>query len=550
MDFTARSIKFSLKDIGSEVIDQLSRDIYTRPESIIREVVKNGYDAYLELDPEDFEDDQLERLILIRRDRDTRSVGRLFITDKGIGQTTDDAKANLQISISRKREEVENATGFRGLGSWALLGAGSKVVITSRRKGHNHVCRLTINTRQIYEHMGPQTTLHDILNNSAYVAFGDRPATAQDDPHFTIVEIECDGPLEKIRDYEINRLYPYTDPADTELRTLLLSACQIPFAAESLKYQELLGIYHQAGYYPTAVLLDGEKLERRLPATLSEFHSEPITLGNETAAIAWFVEHPKETRQVGGFIKKDTNILGPSFQLMKRNVPIGERGAFATKAQASLLDWYVGEIHILSRDILPDANGRDIRSGAAREGFILAVQAFYDRLIRRARTKSAKINLVDKLQKGVEAVQKLKDGGVSERDRIRLQSDIATAIDQIEEAKKKPGPKRAADKDKVNPLDDPEVKKTWSAARKVFQEGGWFDRLGATGKKPSRKKPSNNGSAKPNKSGTAKAGPAISIEDFQARLGRAIPRFRRLGLDEQLIAEVFRIIREVLEAKN
>src|SRR5262245_15653964 len=185
MDFTARNVKFSLKDIGSEVIDQLSRDIYTRPESIIREVVKNGYDAYLELEPEDFEDDQLERLVIIRRDRDARGVGRLFITDKGIGQTTEGAKANLQISISRKREEIENATGFRGLGSWALLGAGSKVVITSRRKGQNHVCRLTINTRQIYEHMGPKTTLHDILNNSAYVAFGDRPATAQDDPHYT-----------------------------------------------------------------------------------------------------------------------------------------------------------------------------------------------------------------------------------------------------------------------------------------------------------------------------------------------------------------------------
>ena len=133
MKFEPRSTVFKLRDVGSEVIDQLSTDVYTQPESVLREVIKNAYDAYLSIDADILVDAQVERQIVVNRERDAKNVGRLFITDFGIGQTWEELKANLQISISRKPEEVDYATGFRGLGSWALLGAGSRIVVTSRK---------------------------------------------------------------------------------------------------------------------------------------------------------------------------------------------------------------------------------------------------------------------------------------------------------------------------------------------------------------------------------------------------------------------------------
>ena len=113
---------FTLKDIGSKIIDQLSTDVYTGAGSILRELVKNAYDAYLGLDPEDFESGEFSRVIVISREREANGTGRLFIADQGIGQCFESLKANVQISISRKPDELENATGFRGLGSWASLG--------------------------------------------------------------------------------------------------------------------------------------------------------------------------------------------------------------------------------------------------------------------------------------------------------------------------------------------------------------------------------------------------------------------------------------------
>src|SRR2546428_4237670 len=41
--------QFTAEHIGSEVLERFSRDIY-HSKAIIRELVKNGYDSYLELD--------------------------------------------------------------------------------------------------------------------------------------------------------------------------------------------------------------------------------------------------------------------------------------------------------------------------------------------------------------------------------------------------------------------------------------------------------------------------------------------------------------------
>src|SRR5216683_3722043 len=107
MEFASKRVKFSLQDVGSEIIDQLATDVYTTPESIFREIVKNAYDAYLGLDDDDLEEESFQRQIVISRTREEQGkIGRIMITDRGIGQTLEDVRANVQISISRKQEEL------------------------------------------------------------------------------------------------------------------------------------------------------------------------------------------------------------------------------------------------------------------------------------------------------------------------------------------------------------------------------------------------------------------------------------------------------------
>src|SRR6516165_8089014 len=86
---------FTLKDIGSKIIDQLSTDVYTGAGSILRELVKNAYDAYLALDKEDPDSEDTTREIVISRERESNGTGHLFIADQAIGQSHDDLKANV-----------------------------------------------------------------------------------------------------------------------------------------------------------------------------------------------------------------------------------------------------------------------------------------------------------------------------------------------------------------------------------------------------------------------------------------------------------------------
>ena len=346
MAYKDKNVRFTLKDVGSKIIDQLSTDVYTGPVSIMRELVKNSYDALIALNLDEIDDDDFERRIVVSRERDSRGVGRLFIADNGLGQDLDDLKANVQISISRKQDELENATGFRGLGSWAILGGGSRVVISSSKLGDTSEYRLTLDVKRIYEKLGTETTLDDILNDKECISFASDRGEAND--HFTTVEIVCDGEATKVNGHELNRLYAFTDPDEDDLRNVLIQACPIPFADNGGSYRGIHAIYQETGYVPIPIVLDGERLERRLPAGVSGFKRHELTIGDTTAAVAWVVEDPDQSRELVNRIDEQQHLLGSAgLQLMKLNVPIGRKNQFGDNVRSTILNWFIGEIHVL-----------------------------------------------------------------------------------------------------------------------------------------------------------------------------------------------------------
>src|SRR5207247_2500527 len=102
----------------------------------------------------------------------------------------------------------------------------------SKKRGITKRCRLTIDVRRIYGRMGPDATLDDILNDPKCIFFEEDEASSAKEAHHTVVEIICDGQPEKVGNgYELNRLFPYTDLADEELRRMLIQNCPIPFSA-------------------------------------------------------------------------------------------------------------------------------------------------------------------------------------------------------------------------------------------------------------------------------------------------------------------------------
>jgi hypothetical protein len=543
--FSELKVTFTLKDVGSKIIDQLSTDIYTGPGSIIRELVKNAYDSYLSLEALGTEPEDGERQIVISRLRESSGVGKLWIADKGVGQDLNTLKGNVQISISTKPDDLQDATGFRGLGSWAVLGAGSQITITSTRLDEPWEFKLVINVRRIYEILSPGTTLDDVLNNPKCISFSQAPAAKEE--HGTTVEILCDGPTEVIRDYELNRLHALTDPQDLSLKKLLVESCPIPYANDGGVYKKIQDVYRQAKYYPTPIVLDGTVLTRRLPDELTEFTTSEINIGGSLAALTWVVENPQKTGEVSRFIDEDQHLLGgTSVQLMRFNVPIGHKGIFADPRTAGILRWYVGEIHILAGDVLPNANGQDLRAGMAREAFVEGLKHFYQRLEQRGEQKSAKISFLRKLAEAEEGAKRLRESTLSEREKTIESNKIVLGVQALEKADNRRKAKTEEEKELRQILNDPAVADARRRVKKLLSEEGHMLRYrskatkvgAARGHKPDRSKASASESyASPS---------SLSMELIQARLGRAIPKFKALGLSTQQIEGVFKLFQAIL----
>lgn len=175
-------------------------------------------------------------------------------------------------------------------------------------------------------------------------------------------------------------------------------------------------------------------MERRLPSEVSDFDTHDLYVGSQLAAVAWYADNPISSREVTQRIDPAKHCLSaPGIRLLKINVPIGPPNLFADNVRAKILNWYVGEVHIVAREVLPDASGEGLRLSATRAQFIEELQKFYQRLEDKAENKSIRLNLVKKMQQGLEAAKTLEqDKSLREGEKVPFLAKVATAVETIE----------------------------------------------------------------------------------------------------------------------
>lgn len=538
MTFKRANERFDLKDIGAQVIDQISSDIYSGPGSIIREIVKNAYDAYIAVDPADLEADGVKREILISRRREN-GTGILTIADSGIGQSLKKLRENVQISISHKQDELDDAMGFRGLGSWAVLGAGSTITITSKMKGDKQRARLRFDVRRIYETITPHNTLADVLNDPKCIEFSTEELTTGFDEHGTTVEIECDGNVEKVNNLELNRLFPYTDETDPELRRILSSYCPVPYSAA---YSRVHEVYARARYIPTAIVLDGESLERSLPSELSTVSTHDIVIGDTVAAVAWYAEDPQTTGAVS--VPQKHFVGGAGMQLVKLNVPIGLKNVFVDdESRDQNLKWYIGEVHIVLTDVLPNASGDDLRAGSSRDLFIAELNKFYRMLDKRARQKSQRVSYTRHLKRAKDAVESLK-GKVAADEKVKLQGLIVKGLQTIEEIQKKARGTGEEAQSTRDVIADASLRTLLDSTKRLLKKEGYVAEFGKQPTKKTSKKSASAPVTQPAAS-TAPNRTDGAAERFSTAVAEFIPQLEALGLDQKQLKGVLDIVARI-----
>jgi hypothetical protein len=220
---------FDLEVMGSSVIERLSRHLARSQWSLLEEMIENSGQAYRGIKAEQLEKEQLERAVVLSRQRHANGSGRLFIEDNGVGHTLNDRGSNTVDCPLVRLSACD--PGLRRTLSWAILGAGSRVVIESTRKHVAARFRFEIDVRKVYEKLSFRATLDDILLDSKCTLLSLEDAARED--HGTILEIHCDRSRDIVNGYPLNRIYELTEPDEANLSQMLAEKWTTPGSQKS-----------------------------------------------------------------------------------------------------------------------------------------------------------------------------------------------------------------------------------------------------------------------------------------------------------------------------
>ena len=365
-----RKIPVESWEVGAELLDILSRGLYSDAKDAIREYVQNSVDAQAK-----------SVVVTVRGPRAT-------IRDDGTGMDWDTLRRARRFGISDKNPRLH--VGFRGIGMYAAFGMCERLHITTHQSGASENLHLEIHfgeMRRILEHdrlsdnrigVGLAELLHD------YTLFREEPYQGVDlNDHFTLVTLEG---IEQEYRSQLNNV--------DALDAYLLNTLPVAFPNE--------------GYGPTVNECLREHVNLNPVNLVCRVGDEPgfniaphIAENVETPQIHWlkdtdnqaiaFIWHALTTKgerirsQSGADERSGTS----GFLLKVKGFTLGDRlllkPLWPAVGGRTLYHHYSGEIHILDHaDVYPNAARDDLESSLSKQFLIRQLEDYFIDLNRRA----------------------------------------------------------------------------------------------------------------------------------------------------------------------
>ncbi len=386
-----RHVQLESWEVGGELLDILSRGLYSDAKDALREYVQNGVDAGASH-------------ILI-----TVDGSQAVIRDDGHGMDDEGIRTARRFGMSEKspREMV----GYRGIGIYSAFGICEEMRVTSRRQGMDNLVGWVFQfgqMRRLLEADKASDTrqgvgLPDLMYQ--YTELFTEPYLGDADDHFTVVEI--DGISEEYR-AQLNNA--------AEVNDYLLSTIPVAFSTDE-------------GYGRTVndwlaehVELNPVRISLRI-ADENEFDIEPLVAQGVYDAESDWIKAPDGTAlafvwytlsTTGRQLTTQNGLSISGFLLKVKGFTLGDRltlkGLWPAVGGGTLYHHYTGEVHVLATDQLyPNAARNDLESNPARQLFTKQAEDFFYPLSRKARIMQAKTRAV-RLLEGIEvAINRLNE---------------------------------------------------------------------------------------------------------------------------------------------
>ena len=423
-----RHVQLESWEVGGELLDILSRGLYSDAKDALREYVQNGVDAGA-------------NHILI-----TVDGSQAVIRDDGHGMDAEGIRTARRFGMSEKspREMV----GYRGIGIYSAFGICEEMRVTSRRQGMANLVGWVFQfgeMRRLLEADKASDTrqgvgLPDLMYQ--YTELFTEPYLGDVDDHFTVVEI--DGISEEYR-AQLNNA--------AEVNDYLLNTIPVSFSTEE-GYGRTVNdwLAEHVGLNPVRISL-------RI-ADESEFDIEPLVAKGVYDAESDWIRAPDGTAlafvwytlsTTGRQLAVQNGLSVSGFLLRVKGFTLGDRlalkGLWPAVGGGTLYHHYTGEVHVLATDQLyPNAARNDLESNPARQLFTKQAEDVFYPLSRKARVMQAKTRAV-RLLEGIDvAIDRLNEQKNAPnvnayelyRDSENYRKELENVLQEIERHLRKP----------------------------------------------------------------------------------------------------------------
>ena len=386
-----RHVQLESWEVGGELLDILSRGLYSDAKDALREYVQNGVDAGA-------------NHILI-----TVDGPQAVIRDNGHGMDAEGIRTARRFGMSEKspREMV----GYRGIGIYSAFGICEEIRITSRRQGMDNLVGWVFQFGEMRRLLEADKAsgarqgvgLPDIMYQ--YTELFTEPYLGDVDDHFTVVEI--DGISEEYR-AQLNNA--------AEVNNYILNTIPVSFSTEE-GYGRIVN-----DWLAKYVGLNPVRISLRI-ADESEFRIEPLVAQDVYDAESDWIKAPDGTvlafvwytlSTTGRQLAAQGGLSISGFLLKVKGFTLGDRlalkGLWPAVGGGTLYHHYTGEVHVLATDQLyPNAARNDLESNPARQLFTKQAEDFFYPLSRKARVMQAKTRAIRLLESIVVLIERLNE---------------------------------------------------------------------------------------------------------------------------------------------
>ena len=368
--------------IGKDILELLSNAMYVDPLCIYREYIQNATDAIDEARVAGLYAKGAPPRIDIALDRQQRSIK---IRDNGIA-VAPNVFARRLTALGASKKRGSGARGFRGVGRLGGLAYCQKLIFRSKVKSFPRVWEIHWDCVRLKALLRDHTydgDLHDIM--SEIVGFDTVPAEGFP-AHFFEVELQA-----------VNRIKNDLLLNESLVEAYLAQVAPVPFSDDFSYGPAITEYLERFGAGQTYDLFLNDRCARSVRPFRDEFSAKQkledrfndITyfdvpgIEGELDAIGWVLHH-----SYFGALPERAGIRG--LRLRAGNMQIGDEALFDSAFPESRFNgWSVGEVHLISKRIVPNGRRDDIEYSAHQQNLLKHVMPIAKQITKLSRRRSA-----------------------------------------------------------------------------------------------------------------------------------------------------------------